>query len=576
MKWPWPWRAPGAYGGAGGVPEQARAAFRAGLADGLVDLTGMTDAYVGWAQDHGTQADLAEAYWMRSAVTAREAMRRELPASRLRVLADSQHVAAAAGYHLAVAGRPRDAVIAVEHSRAILLTRLAGGLEPQLRARLLAAGRDDVLSSYLEALRRRADAYRRQYAGDAGEMARIIRGGQFYRAGVPSALEAAQADVARLARDVGTVAGGMDPLDLPRYEVIQQTARHAPVVYLGVAENAGYALVVRVEGEPAFVALPGLGGSALARHLKSFTELRPLPGAVHSCVDWLATSALTNVLPEISSEPEIALVPLGALNLLPLNAALLQATAHRPAGPLSVRYVPSARMAADMPRWPDAALPREVLVVDVAAAPGAPQLLLARAEAEALARRYAARRLSDATSQAVLQALSTADMVEFLCHGRADLADPLSSGLLLMDGWLTVRTLFSRPPLRRQLVILAACEGQVGGVAAPDEMVGLPAALYQAGAAGVVAAQWRVEERAALVLLRKFHDQLASGNLPALALSAAQYWLRTATWGEMSSHYPELFAATPRPRDPDMAAQRDASVPYEDPVHWSAFGYTGM
>lgn len=574
MRWPRSRRAPDALGQAAGVPERARAAFKAGLADATVDLIRVADLYVSWAQDLGSPAQLAEAYWMRSAVTAREAMRRGLPASRLRILADSQHVAAEAGYWLAADGRLADAVVAVEHSRGILLTRLAGGLDPHTRAGLLAAGRMDLLRSYLDALRVRADAYRSQYAGDSGQTAPIIRAGRSFQAGTASALEAAHADIARLARDVSAVTGAMDPLDLPRYEVIQRAARHAPVVYLAVADHEGYALIAPGEGEAVFVRLPGLRPETLAGHLKSFTESSPLPNAVRNCVDWLATTALTNLLPKITSEPEIALIPLGALNLLPVNAAFIQATARRPAGPLTVRYLPNARVAADARRWRGGA--REMLVVDVPHPPGAPPLRQAQGEAEALVRRCGARRLHDATGRVVLRSLPSADIVQFLCHGRADLSDPLSSGLLLMDGWLTVRTLLSRPPLRQQLVILAACESHVGGTKAPDEIVGLPAALYQAGAAGVVAAQWQVEERAALLLLRRFHDQLRSGTSPARALTAAQNWLRTVTRGEMASLYPELFAADRRPPDPAMAAERDALVPYEEPVHWSAFGYTGM
>lgn len=578
MRWRQPRRAPGTPGEEGGVPGQARAAFQAGLGDATADITGVADTYVGWAQEQGSPAELAEAYWMRSVITAREAMRRELPAGRLRVLANSQHIAVEAGYWLAAAGRLRDAVIAVEHSRGILLTRLAGGLDAGIRAKLLAVGRADLLRSYMDALRRRADAYRDQYAGGSGRPPPIVRGGRSFQAGTASALEEAQADISGLAREVSAVVGGMDPLDLPSYEVIREAAGQAPVVYLAASEQEGYALIVRGEGEPGFVPLPGLRPDVLAGHRKSFTRSPPLPTAVRTCVDWLATT-LKDVVLKVSQEPEAALIPLGALNLFPVNAALIQATAARPSGPIAVCYLPNVRVTAGTPRWPGTAIPRDVLVIDVAdspCVPGAQPLRQVRGEAEALVHRYGARRLPDATTAEVLRSLPSADMVQFLCHGKADLTDPLMGGLLLMDGWLTVQTLFSRPPLRRQLVILAACESQVGGVTAPDEIVGLPAALYQAGAAGVVAAQWQVEERPALLLLRKFHDQLRGGASPARALSHAQNWLRTATIAEMTSAYPELFASDPPPCNPVIAAQRAADVPYAEPVYWAAFGYTGI
>ena len=510
------------------------------------------------------------------AATAREALRRELPTGRLQVLADAQGIAAEAGFYLAAGQRRRNAVIAVEHSRAIWLSRVAGELDPQVRARLLAAGRSELLDSYLDALDRRSEAYRRQYLGDLGPVPSVTRGGRSYRVGVPSSLEAAQAQVTRLAREVRAVTGGMDLLELPSYELAQKAASRAPVVYLAATDAGGYALVVRHQGEPVFVPLPALRPETLELHVRSFTAKPPLPAAVRACVDWLASGVLTDFLQAISGEPEIALIPLGKLSLLPVHAALIQATAHDAGGPVTVRYLPNARAAASLSGWPEAGSFRDVLVVEAAGAPGAPALDLARAEAEALAHRYDARWLPGATSPAVLRWLGSADMVQFMCHGRADLADPLASGLLLMDGWLTVRALLSRAPLRRQLVILGACESQVAGISVPDEVIGLPASLYQAGAAGVVAAQWQVDERAALLLLRRFHDLLSAGSYPAQAVSAAQDWLRTTTRGEMSSRYPELFAASPSPQNSELAAQRAACVPYEDPVHWAAFSYTGI
>jgi CHAT domain-containing protein len=276
----------------------------------------------------------------------------------------------------------------------------------------------------------------------------------------------------------------------------------------------------------------------------------------------------------VSGRPEIALIPLGALNLLPIHAAFVQAAADRTASPLTVRLAPNARVLGG-PGRPEGWLTGRLLVIDAADAPGGAPLPRSRAEAGALARRYGARRLPDATRAAVVQAMGAAGLVHFLCHGRADPADPLSSGLLLTDGELTVRDLFARSPLQRQLVVLSACESQMVGSAAPDEVIGLPAALFQAGAFGVIAAQWRVDERAALLVLRRFYEHLDDGTPPARALTAAQNWLRTATLGELADTYPDLFEDA-GPISPARAAGRRAHVPYDRPVDWAAFTYTGM
>jgi hypothetical protein len=61
-----------------------------------------------------------------------------------------------------------------------------------------------------------------------------------------------------------------------------------------------------------------------------FAAPDPIPKAVRECVDWLAAMD-RKIEQTIPDEPEIAVIPLGALNLLPFNAAFIQATADRPA-----------------------------------------------------------------------------------------------------------------------------------------------------------------------------------------------------------------------------------------------------
>jgi hypothetical protein len=557
-----------------GIPEQARAAFQAGIGEGTYDLTGVADLYVRWAQDRGSPAERAEAFWMRSVVTEREAMRRELPASRLRVLAKSQHIAAEAGYWLGVAQREWDAVVVAEQSRGITMTRMIGSLEPATRAQLLAAGRDDLLGSYLDALRHRADVLRGQYAGAISPAVPVVRDGRQYLAGTASAMEAAQAAVVRLTRQVNAVTQGMDALGVPSRAVIQEAAGSAPLVYLASADRSGYALIVRRTGRPVFLPLPGLASGALATHTRAFSAPSPLPGAVDKCVFELAR-VLAELAERLPNEQEIGLIPLGSLSLLPVHAALLLSTEARPSGPLAVRILLNARLAAPARSWSGLSAASNALIIDVTRAPGGAPLRQAREEAGVLAAQYGFRQWSDPTRQQALRSLADAEMVQFLCHGRANLAEPLTSGLLLADGWLTVQMLLSRPPARRQLVILAACESLAGQLTAPDELMGLPAALYQAGALGVVAARWEVEEQPAYLLLRRFHQELAGGSSPVRALTTAQNWLRTATAAQMSRRYPGLFPAARRARRPELAAERAADVPYHQPVHWAAFGYTG-
>jgi CHAT domain-containing protein len=237
-----------------------------------------------------------------------------------------------------------------------------------------------------------------------------------------------------------------------------------------------------------------------------------------------------------------------------------------------VRYLPNARAGLTDPLIIGPA--PQVLVVDVAEAPGRRLLRNVNGQAAALAERYrpASYRLSDATCAQVLDRLANADLVQFFCHGQAEPTDPLLGGLELMDGRLSVGALMGRPRGRPQLVVLAACESQITGTTAPNEAVGLPAALIQAGAAGVVAAQWPVDERVAMLLLNRFHDFLAAGRAPARALTEAQCWLRDANGAEIAARYPDLTTRRPSAA---FANQRNAAIPYKEPIYWAAFGYTG-
>jgi hypothetical protein len=546
------------------VPAAAREAFAAGLADATSDLIPVADLFTDWAErTRAHPAVRADAYWMRSVATAWDAMRRELPPSRLRILADSQDLAAEAAYWLARTKRVTDAVIAIEQSRAILLTRLAGILAPEMTRGLLAAARPDLVSEYLAALRARADAYRHQFGQQAGDDT----------SGTPSELEVAQARLIQLNRQVAAVMGDVDPLGLPSYPAIQAAATTAPVLYLAAAEDGGLALLVRGTGDPWHAEVPALTRSSLAGYSAAFRAPKVSSRAVRASMDWLTTRVLPLVIEQIAHDREIVVVPVGDLTLLPVNGALMAATAGRPRGPVCVRYLPNARAATqEQQPWRLGPAGTTTLVIDVARPTGWPPLLLAQREAQALAGRPGARRITDATIAEVLSALPGFDIVQFFCHGKADAADPLAGGLVVHDGMLTVQQLFRRLPARRQLVIVAACESHVAGTAAIDEVIGFPAALHQAGASGVIAAQWEVDERAAAVVLRQLNDRLAAGTPPPHALAQAQDWLRTATRSALARQYPDLY----RTLGPAGSQPDDLDMPHADPVDWAAFAYTGQ
>jgi CHAT domain-containing protein len=123
----------------------------------------------------------------------------------------------------------------------------------------------------------------------------------------------------------------------------------------------------------------------------------------------------------------------------------------------------------------------------------------------------------------LLDALRTTDVLHFTGHGDVDSGNPLGSGLHLGgDARLEVRDLLAARGVRAAFAVLSACGTAVTGDALPDEVVGLPAALIQAGLRGVVATQWMCFDDFTAPLMTEFYRYWLGGAHPSVALARAQ------------------------------------------------------
>jgi CHAT domain-containing protein len=151
----------------------------------------------------------------------------------------------------------------------------------------------------------------------------------------------------------------------------------------------------------------------------------------------------------------------------------------------------------------------------------------------------------------------------------SNVGQPLLSGLQLADNeWLRVHEIMQLTLPKAPYIVLSACETAGIGRAAPDEVVGLPAAFLQAGASGVVASTWPVTDDSSPLLMAKLYDELqgASDNF-SMGLSRAQAWLRDAS--------PKLLEDTARQYGiPDLKIPQ-RSTPFAHPFFWAAFSYMG-
>jgi CHAT domain-containing protein len=144
--------------------------------------------------------------------------------------------------------------------------------------------------------------------------------------------------------------------------------------------------------------------------------------------------------------------------------------------------------------------------------------------------------------------LSQYRIVHFATHGFVDYEHPELSGLVLslvdqqgrpQDGYLRMHDIYNlRLPV--DLVVLSACNTALGKDVKGEGLIGLTRGFMYAGAGGVAASLWKVDDEATAELMKHFYDGMFSRNLtPAAALREAQI----AMWQQKRWHAPYYWAA---------------------------------
>jgi CHAT domain-containing protein len=166
-------------------------------------------------------------------------------------------------------------------------------------------------------------------------------------------------------------------------------------------------------------------------------------------------------------------------------------------------------------------------------ADGLPFLQYARTTTEEIAKLYNAKALTnnEATELALRANASTSNILFLAAHGKLNTASPLFSNIVLSpdkdnDGSLEVHEVYGLDLGRTNLVVLSACQTQLGRGGAGDDLVGLNRAFIYAGAPTVIASLWSVPERQTGELMLSFFRHLKGGSSKAAALSAAQAEVR--------------------------------------------------
>jgi CHAT domain-containing protein/Tfp pilus assembly protein PilF len=209
----------------------------------------------------------------------------------------------------------------------------------------------------------------------------------------------------------------------------------------------------------------------------------------------------------------------------------------------------------------------DVLAVAQSQAPGLPLLRFAAQEAQAIAKLAGTTPLVDAeaTDAAVRRQAGEHAVLHLAAHGELNADRPLLSRILLApapdgadDGSLTVQDVYGLDLAKTDLVVLSACETNLGAQSAGDDIVGLNRAFLYAGASSVVASLWKVDDEATSVFMTAFYRSLKQGQSKAEALQSAQAKTRAQY---PSPYYWAAFVLTGDPGLPTSAAQPAGGTP---------------
>ena len=179
----------------------------------------------------------------------------------------------------------------------------------------------------------------------------------------------------------------------------------------------------------------------------------------------------------------------------------------------------------------------------------APMLAASKREAAALADYFGGvtYEADQATGVVLMEHLPNAHILHLATHAYASRTDEVPPRILTADGAVNLRDIYGLTT-KAELVTLSACNSNLGQDARGEGVLSLGRAFSAAGATGVVASLWPVNDQATASIMDKFYAFLSSSSTRPGALRAAQ-----------------------------LAYLNDPAVPgyLKSPIYWAAFNYYG-
>ncbi|KAF8597863.1 hypothetical protein BDV93DRAFT_561919 [Ceratobasidium sp. AG-I] len=149
---------------------------------------------------------------------------------------------------------------------------------------------------------------------------------------------------------------------------------------------------------------------------------------------------------------------------------------------------------------------------------------------------------TQATPEAVLDAMEKYACVHLACHASQDADAPTQSCFHLHGGTLSLEQIARRSLKDKSLAFLSACQTATGDMKLPDEAIHLAAGMLVAGYPSVIATMWSISDcDAPLVADQVYNKLLQEGRLNcsrvARALHAATSMLRDEVGEAMFSRW---------------------------------------
>jgi CHAT domain-containing protein len=224
--------------------------------------------------------------------------------------------------------------------------------------------------------------------------------------------------------------------------------------------------------------------------------------------------------------PVVGIIPHGVLHYIPF-AALTDGT-HYLGDDYTLSYLPSAS-ALPFIQQKRKESSGGALVLAQSQAEGLPTLRYSDREAQAIAKLYNTQALlgSAATESTFKSRAGDASILHLSAHGQLNTVNSLFSRIILApdkdaDGSLEVHEVYGLDLAKADLVVLSACQTQLGAQSRGDDLIGLNRAFIYAGAPTVIASLWSVDDEATSVLMTAFYTHLKQGKGKAEALRVAQ------------------------------------------------------